>query len=84
MHYNAAVAKKCYYKQPVTNFTQLFNNVIRLQYDSRISGSTAAQYIENMFNSYLQHSQNLQQHITPSVTSVKNKHPQHYRPYKQT
>ena len=84
MPYNAAVAKKCYYKQPVTNFTQLFNNIIRLQYDSRINDSTAAQYIENMFNSYLQHSQNLQQHITPSVTSVKNKHPKHYRPYKQT
>ena len=84
MPYNAAVAKKCYYKQPVTNFTQLFNNIIRLQYDSRINDSTAAQYIENMFNSYLQHSQNLQQHITPSVTSVKNKHPQHYRPYRQT
>ena len=74
MPYNAAVAKPVYYKQPVTNFTQLFNNVIRLQYDSRISGSTAAQYIENMFNSYLQHSQNLQQHITPSVKRIKHTH----------
>ena len=72
MPYNAAVAKPVYYKQPVTNFTQLFNNVIRLQYDSRISGSTAAQYIENMFNSYLQHSQNMQQHITPSVKRIKH------------
>ena len=72
MPYNAKVAKPVYYKQPVTNFTQLFNNVIRLQYDSRISGSTAAQYIENMFNSYLQHSQNLQQHITPSVKRIKH------------
>ena len=72
MPYNAAVAKPVYYKQPVTNFTQLFNNVIRLQYDSRISGSTAAQYIENMFNSYLQHSQNVQKHITPNVKRIKH------------
>ena len=74
MPYNSKVAKPVYYKQNVTNFTQLFNNVIRLQYDSRISGSTAAQYIENMFNSYLQHSQNLQQHITPSVKRIKHTH----------
>jgi hypothetical protein len=72
MPYNAAVAKKCYYKQPVTNFTQLFNNVIRLQYDSRISGSTAAQYIENMFNSYLQHAQTQQQHNCASVKRIKH------------
>ena len=72
MPYNSKVAKPVYYKQPVTNFTQLFNNVIRLQYDSRISGSTAAQYIENMFNSYLQHSQNMQKHITPGVKRIKH------------
>ena len=81
MPYNAAVAKPVYYKQPVTNFTQLFNNIIRLQYDSRINDSTAAQYIENMFNSYLQHAQTQQQH---NCASVKNKHPKHYRPYRQT
>ena len=74
MPYNAAVAKKCYYKQPVTNFTQLFNNIIRLQYDSRISGSTAAQYIENMFNSYLQHAQTQQQHNCASVKRIKHTH----------
>ena len=74
MPYNAKVAKPVYYKQPVTTFVQLFNNIIRLQYDSRISGSTAAQYIENMFNSYLQHSQNMQQHITPSVKRKKHAH----------
>ena len=72
MPYNAAVAKPVYYKQPVTNFTQLFNNVIRLQYDSRISGSTAAQYIENMFNSYLQHAQTQQQHNVASVQRIKH------------
>ena len=72
MPYNAAVAKKCYYKQPVTNFAQLFNNIIRLQYDSRISGSTAAQYIENMFNSYLQHAQTQQQHNCASVKRIKH------------
>jgi len=75
MPYNAAVAKKCYYKQPVTNFTQLFNNIIRLQYDSRISGSTAAQYIENMFNSYLQHCvAPQQQHNCTSVKRIKHTH----------
>ena len=72
MPYNAAVAKKCYYKQPVTNFTQLFNNIIRLQYDSRINDSTAAQYIENMFNSYLQHSQTQQQHNCVNVKRIKH------------
>ena len=71
MPYNSTVAKPVYYKQPVTNFTQLFNNIIRLQYDTRISSSTAAQYIENMFNSYLQHSQAQQQH---NCTNVQNKH----------
>ena len=74
MPYNAAVAKPAYYKQNVTSFTQLFNNIIRLQYDSRISGSTAAQYIENMFNSYLQHSQTQQQHNCTSVKRIKHTH----------
>ena len=71
MPYNAAVAKQCYYKQPVTNFNTLFNNIIRMQFDSRISSYTKAQYIENMFNSYLQHSQAQQQH---NCTNVQNKH----------
>ena len=74
MPYNAKVAKPVYYKQNITNFTQLFNNIIRLQYDSRISGSTAAQYIENMFNSYLQHSQTQQQHNVASVQRKKHAH----------
>ena len=72
MPYNSKNAKPVYYKQNVTTFVQLFNNIIRLQYDSRISGSTAAQYIENMFNSYLQHSQNVQKHITPNVKRIKH------------
>ena len=72
MPYNSKNAKPVYYKQPVTNFTQLFNNVIRLQYDSRISSSTAAQYIENMFNSYLQHSQTQQQHNCANVKRIKH------------
>ena len=54
MPYNSKVAKPVYYKQPVTNIQQLFDNIIRLQYDSRMDGRTRAQYIENMFNSYLQ------------------------------
>ena len=74
MPYNAKVAKPAYYKQPVTNFTQLFNNIIRLQYDSRISGSTAAQYLENMFNSYLQHAQTQQQHNCVNVKRKKHAH----------
>ena len=81
MPYNAAVAKKCYYKQPVTNFTQLFNNIIRLQFDMRISSCTKAQYIENMFNSYLQHSQTQQQH---NCTSVKAKNKFMNVAYRQT
>ena len=74
MPYNSKNAKPVYYKQPVTNFTQLFNNIIRLQYDSRINDSTAAQYIENMFNSYLQHSQTQQQHNVASVQRIKHTH----------
>jgi hypothetical protein len=54
MPYNSKVAKPVYYKQSVTNIQQLFDNIIRLQYDTRMDGSTKAQYIENMFNSYLQ------------------------------
>ena len=54
MPYNSTVAKPVYYKQNVTNIQQLFDNIIRLQYDSRMDGRTKAQYIENMFNSYLQ------------------------------
>ena len=51
---NSKVARHEYYKQPVTNIQQLFDNIIRLQYDTRMDGRTKAQYIENMFNSYLQ------------------------------
>ena len=54
MPYNSTVAKPPYYKQPVTNIQQLFDNIVRLQYDSRMDGHTKAQYIERMFNSYLQ------------------------------
>ena len=54
MPYNSKVARPVYYKQPVTNIQQLFDNIIRLQYDTRMDGRTKAQYIENMFNSYLQ------------------------------
>ena len=74
MPYNSKNAKPVYYKQNVTTFVQLFNNIIRLQYDSRISGSTAAQYIENMFNSYLQHAQTQQQHNCTSVKRIKHTH----------
>lgn len=55
MPYNAAVAKPAYYKQPVTTIQQLANNIARLQHDQRMCGSLKAQYIENMFNSYLAH-----------------------------
>jgi len=54
MPYNSKEAKPPYHKQPVTNIQQLFDNIVRLQYDTRMDGSTKAQYIENMFNSYLQ------------------------------
>ena len=54
MPYNSNNAKPPYYKQTVTNIQQLFDNIVRLQYDSRMDGHTRAQYIENMFNSYLQ------------------------------
>ena len=54
MPYNSKVARPVYYKQPVTNIQQLFDRIVRLQYDSRMDGHTRAQYIENMFNSYLQ------------------------------
>ena len=54
MPYKSKVAKPVYYKQTVTNIQQLFDNIVRLQYDSRMDGHTKAQYIERMFNSYLQ------------------------------
>jgi len=57
MPYNSEVAKPVYYKQPVNTFAQLQKNILRLQYDSRMCGQTKAQYIVNMFNSYLQHLQ---------------------------
>ena len=62
MAYNSTVAKPAYYKQNVTNFAQLQKNIIRLQYDSRMSAQAKAQNIENMFNSYLQHTQ--QKHVS--------------------
>ena len=57
MPYNSKTAKPVYYKQNITNFKQLFDSIIRLQFDMRTSGETKANIIEKMFNSYLQHSQ---------------------------
>jgi len=63
--YNAVVAaanaamqknkKPPYYKQQVTKIQQLAKNIARLQHDQRMCSSLKIQYIENMFNSYLQH-----------------------------
>ena len=55
MAYNAQNAKPAYYKQPVTTIKQLANNIARLQKDIRMGSSLKTQYIEDMFNSYLQH-----------------------------
>ena len=55
MPYNSTVAKPPYYKQPVTNIQQLFDNIIRLQYDTRMDGSTKEKYITLMFESYRDH-----------------------------
>ena len=55
MPYNAQNAKPAYYKQQVTTIQQLVNNIARLQHDQRMCSSLKAQYVENMFNSYLQH-----------------------------
>ena len=55
MAYNAQNAKPVYYKQQVTTFTQLQKNILRMQYDTRMCGSTKAQYIENMFAQYKAH-----------------------------
>ena len=55
MPYNAAVAKPAYYKQQVTTIQQLAKNIARMQHDQRMSAQAKTQYIENMFNSYLQH-----------------------------
>ena len=52
MPYNAQNAKPAYYKQPVKTFPQLQKNILRLQHDTRMCGSTKAQYITLMFESY--------------------------------
>ena len=44
-----------YYKCPQTTLKQLAESVMRLQHDLRISAQTKNAYVENMFNSYLQH-----------------------------
>ena len=44
-----------YYKCAQTTLQQLAESVMRLQHDSRISAQTKNVYVENMFNSYLQH-----------------------------
>ena len=63
--YNAVVAavnkakqaakRPPYYKQQQTTLKQLAESVMRLQHDLRISASTKNAYVENMFDSYLQH-----------------------------
>ena len=53
MPYNSTVAKPVYYKQPVTTFAQLQRNIIRIQYDTRMDGSTKEKYIRLMFESYV-------------------------------
>lgn len=52
MAYNAQNAKPAYYKQQVTTFAQLQKNIIRLQYDTRMAGSTKAKNVMFMFESY--------------------------------
>jgi hypothetical protein len=83
--YNAVVAaanaamqknkKPPYYKQQQTTIMQLAKSIARLQYDMRISSNTKTQYIENMFNSYLQHAHTdkyLLQCINENSTGVVN------------
>ena len=63
--YNAVVAavnkakqaakRPPYYNCPQTTIKQLAKNIARLQHDMRISAQTKNVYVENMFNSYLQH-----------------------------
>ena len=53
MPYNSKVAKPVYYKQPVANIQQLFDRIVRLQYDTRMDGSTKEKYIRLMFESYV-------------------------------
>jgi len=60
MPYNSKVAKPVYYKQPVTTIAQLQRNIIRLQYDTRMDGSTKEKYVRLMFESYLD---NTPQHV---------------------
>ena len=52
MPYNSKIAKPVYYKQPVNTFAQLQKNILRLQHDTRMCGTTKAQYIILMFESY--------------------------------
>ena len=59
MPYNSTVAKPPYYKQPVTTVAQLQRNIIRLQYDTRMDGTTKEKYVRLMFESYLDHTTTL-------------------------
>ena len=50
-----AAKRPPYYKQQQKTMQQLAQSVMRLQHDLRISAQTKNVYVENMFNSYLQH-----------------------------
>lgn len=50
-----AAKRPPYYKQQQKTLKQLAESVMRLQHDLRISAQTKNVYVENMFNSYLQH-----------------------------
>ena len=75
---NAAMQKNKrppYYKCPQTTIMQLAKSIARLQHDQRISSCTKTQYIENMFNSYLQHAHTdkyLLQCINENSTGIVN------------
>ena len=54
MPYNAAVAKKAYYKLPVTTLAQLEKNMLRSSQNQNLGGSTLQAVIKYQFATYKQ------------------------------
>jgi len=71
MPYNSKTAKPAYYKQPVTTLPQLQKNIIRLQYDTRMDGSTKEKYVRLMFESYVDNThKEIIEFVAPNKTKL--------------
>ena len=71
MPYNSTVARPPYYKQPITTLPQLQRNIIRMQYDTRMDGSTKEKYVRLMFESYVDNAhREIIEFVSPDRTNL--------------